>query len=102
MPAFAGPHYYCCKASSSVAAALVAGTPLVASQTLLDAYSYLDSSTVFMQYDNETDVQAMERIMLWHADEVSTIRDNLKSLKEHVNQQNMQLLRNILKGSTVL
>lgn len=39
LPAFASPAYYTEKGSSSVGAALVAGTPLIATQRLLQAYT---------------------------------------------------------------
>ena len=41
VPAFASDIYYTKKASSSVAAAMVCGTPLLADQTMVDHYPYL-------------------------------------------------------------
>ncbi len=49
VPAFASDHYYTTKASSSVAAALICGTPLLASAELLAAYSYLHANATFLQ-----------------------------------------------------
>ena len=53
IPAFANNQYLDRKASSSVPAALIAGTPLIASRELLDAYSYLDEDSVFMMGGKE-------------------------------------------------
>ena len=49
LPAFASDHYYTTKASSSVAAALICGTPLLATEQLLAAYSYLQANATFLQ-----------------------------------------------------
>ena len=49
LPAFASDVYYTAKASSSVAAALICGTPLLAGPQLLRAYSYLPPEATFAQ-----------------------------------------------------
>lgn len=41
LPAFASDIYYTKKASSSVATALICGTPLIADQKMLSSYPYL-------------------------------------------------------------
>ena len=47
LPAFALAVYYTDKASSSVAAALICGTPLLADEQLLAAYSYVPANATF-------------------------------------------------------
>lgn len=49
LPAFASDAYYTHKASSSVAASLICGTPLLADARLLAAYSYLPANATFAQ-----------------------------------------------------
>lgn len=49
LPAFASSVYYTTKASSSVAAALICGTPLLANAQLLAAYSYMSRNATFHQ-----------------------------------------------------
>ena len=73
IPAFANNQYLDRKASSSVPAALIAGTPLIADRELLDAYSYLDEDSVFMmgkgKEKKETRVEVMQRIVDMSEDE---------------------------------
>ena len=52
IPAFASPHYLDRKASSSIPAALIAGTPLIASRELMDAYGYLDEDSVYLMKED--------------------------------------------------
>lgn len=49
LPAFASDVYYKSKASSTVATAITCGTPLVADQELLTAYSYLSKKATFIK-----------------------------------------------------
>ncbi|KAI5789101.1 hypothetical protein EDC01DRAFT_127676 [Geopyxis carbonaria] len=63
LPAFATNEYLDRKASSSVPAALIAGTPLVASQSIIDAYSYINNEIVWRQEDGETDLAVVGKIL---------------------------------------
>lgn len=49
LPAFASNVYYTSKASSSVATAITCGTPLLADEELLAAYSYLPQEAAFLK-----------------------------------------------------
>ena len=62
LPAFASPAYLTHKASSSVAAAIISGTPLLADEALLRAYSYLPKHAVFEQVAGEPEASAMARV----------------------------------------
>lgn len=62
LPAFASPVYLTHKASSSVAAAIICGTPLLADEALLRAYSYLPERAVFMMVAGEHEASAMARV----------------------------------------
>ena len=62
LPAFASPAYLTHKASSSVAAAIICGTPLLADEALLRAYSYLPAHAVFETAAGEHDESAMAHV----------------------------------------
>ena len=62
LPAFASPTYLTHKASSSVAAAIIAGTPLLADEALLHAYSYLPQHAVLEQVTGKSEASAMARV----------------------------------------
>lgn len=63
LPAFATSEYLDRKASSSVPAALIAGTPLVASQPIIDAYSYINNDMVWRQESGEKDLDVVGKIL---------------------------------------
>ena len=63
LPAFASETYYDRKASSSIPAALIAGAPVVASQRLLDAYTYLPREAVWLSREGESEMQVIERVV---------------------------------------
>ena len=69
LPAFASPVYLTRKASSSVAAAVICGTPLLADAALLRAYSYLPPRAVFETAADERLAVAVSRIAA-HSSEV--------------------------------
>ena len=48
----------------------VTGTPLLGDQELLDKYSYLTGSTVYLKHPGENDADAMTRLLSTPADEV--------------------------------
>lgn len=63
LPGFANAEYLDRKASSSVPAALIAGTPIVAQQSLLDAYSYVTKDVVWLQDPAENDMAVVGRVL---------------------------------------
>ena len=69
LPAFASSAYLTHKASSSVAAAIICGTPLLADEALLRAYTYLPKRAVFMAVAGEHEASAMARVAA-HSSEV--------------------------------
>ena len=75
LPAFASPAYLTHKASSSVAAAIICGTPLLADEALLRAYSYLPERAVFMTVAGEHEAYAMARVAA-HSSEVRSFPCN--------------------------
>jgi hypothetical protein len=63
LPAFASDTYLDRKASSSVPAALIAGTPLIATKAIVQAYSYLSDDAVWMQADGESEFDVVRRLL---------------------------------------
>ncbi len=62
VPSFATEEYYVERASSTVAASLIAGCPLVASRRLLATYTYLDESVVWVQEEDEDEMDVVIRL----------------------------------------
>jgi hypothetical protein len=63
LPSFASKDYYDRKASSTVPAALIAGAPLVANFELLDAYTYVPTSAVWKQEEDESEMDVVQRVV---------------------------------------
>ena len=63
MPAFANTEYLDRKASSTVPAGLIGGTPLVATKEILAAYSYLSEDAVYLQNEDETEFDVVGRVL---------------------------------------
>ena len=63
IPAFANDEYLDRKASSSVPASLIGGTPLVASADILHAYSYLPEEAVWLRSGQETEFDVIGRVL---------------------------------------
>lgn len=63
LPAFASDEYLDRKASSSVPAGLIGGTPLVATKEILKAYTYLPEDAVYLQKKGETEFDVIGRVL---------------------------------------
>ena len=63
LPAFANDQYLDRKASSTVPAGLIGGTPLVATKEILAAYSYLPEDAVYLQNHDETEFDVIGRVL---------------------------------------
>lgn len=81
LPGFASKEYLDRKASSSVPAALIAGTPLVATRAVLEAYAYLDEEAVWLQGEGETEFDVVGRVL-----EVSVEEREVKSRRVRENR----------------
>lgn len=79
LPGFANDEYYDRKASSTVPAALIAGTPLVATQQLLDAYTYVPEEAVWLQGPDEEDFKVIERILAMTPEERKKKKEAVKT-----------------------
>ena len=92
LPAFSTDKYYSIKASSSIPASLISGSPLVATARDLHAYNYLDEGSVWFQQDNETDFDVLARAFALPPEEriakLRSVRDKAREVME-MNIRNM-------------
>ncbi|KIV98811.1 uncharacterized protein PV09_09425 [Verruconis gallopava] len=63
LPAFAGSEYLDRQASSSIAASLIGGTPVVVDRAMLDAYSYLDEGAVWVREEGESEMDVVTKLL---------------------------------------
>ncbi len=96
MPAFASDAYYLHKGSSSIAASFIAGTPLIATPRTLAAYSFLDSSAVFLVPEGTRDVDAMEAVMSLPPEVIEAKLAAMRALRHQLYERNFALLQSAL------
>lgn len=93
MTAFSSEEYYQVKASSTVPAALIAGTPLVGDRKLLKNYRYLDESVVWMQNDEESEIDTVGRVLRLSQEEKDAKRAAVRAWTENMVVQNHDNVR---------
>jgi hypothetical protein len=96
MPAFASEAYYLHKGSSSIAASFIAGTPLIATPRTLAAYSFLDSSAVFLVPEGTRDVDAMEAVMELPSEVIEAKLAAMRALRYQLYERNFALFQKLL------
>ena len=83
-PDFANEQYLDRKASSTVPAGLIGGTPLVATREILAAYSYLPEDAVYLQKTDETEFDVIGRVLKDagknRIEKMQTVRDRCAEL----------------------
>ena len=80
IPAFADEAYYSVKASSSVAASLIANTPILGSQRLLDSYGYLTRESMWhVEAVEQSEMNAVYELLRQHFDDDGHERSSWKS-----------------------
>jgi hypothetical protein len=83
LTAFSTDVYFEKKASSSVAASMICGTPLLTQSETLKAYSFLSESSVWLRHSEESDVSAMDRII------------KMDNIEEEYNKRRLSLQNDI-------
>ncbi|CEI66629.1 hypothetical protein FVEN_g10173 [Fusarium venenatum] len=63
LPAFASDTYFDRKASSTIPASLIAGAPIVATEELLKAYSYMPREATWLARPGEGEMDVIERVI---------------------------------------
>jgi hypothetical protein len=90
LPGFASPEYLDRKASSSVPAALIAGTPLVADRRLLAAYAYVEEESVWLQEDGENEFDVVGRMLSSTAEQREEKSEHAKLNAQRIIQGNIR------------
>ncbi|KZL81594.1 hypothetical protein CI238_10615 [Colletotrichum incanum] len=96
IPAFADDGYLDRKASSTVPAALIAGAPIVASEQLLAAYTYLPREAVWLSEPGEDEMDTIKRFvgdMVGYQERIARVKetreklmqDNIKNVGKWIN-----------------
>lgn len=108
IPAFADEAYYTTKASSSVAASLIANAPILGSQRLLDSYAYLTRGSMWhMDGAEEGEMNAVYELLRQHFDDdgrersswKATVNEKRQAAKTRVLElmkENVRLMRDIV------
>ncbi|KAL7268694.1 hypothetical protein RUND412_008674 [Rhizina undulata] len=89
LPAFATSEYLDRKASSSVPAALIAGTPLVSTNDMLSAYSYIDEDVVWLQADGKSDLDVVGEILEMKPEERRKKKENVRRRRREIIEENV-------------
>ena len=97
LPAFADNDYLDRKASSTVPASLLGGTPLVATKEILAAYSYLPQEAVYRQEEGETELNAVGRILQLKAKERKDKTANVRKACGEIIEGNVKLVGTWIK-----
>jgi hypothetical protein len=97
LPAFATTDYLDRKASSSIPAALIAGAPLIASEEILGAYAYLPFDAVWLQYQTESEMDVVRRIVVWSDEEHELKKSKVRKACARLVQRNTELVEDWVK-----
>ncbi|KAK6505014.1 hypothetical protein TWF481_006946 [Arthrobotrys musiformis] len=93
LPAFATPEYLDRKASSTVPASLIAGTPLVATKAIISAYAYLTEEAVWLQDESETDFDVIGRVLKMSNEDRKAKIEKVRELRQQIIDENIKLAR---------
>jgi len=109
IPAFADEAYYKTKASSSIPASFIAGSPVVGSKQLLESYGYLSPESTWQTKSAEgSEMAAIYELLRRHFDDNGLERSSWKHVVEEKKRavrtralelmaENTDLMREILK-----
>ncbi|KAF8464089.1 hypothetical protein BDZ91DRAFT_265134 [Kalaharituber pfeilii] len=89
VPAFASQHYLDRKASSSVPAALIAGCPLVATEEMMNSYTYLNRDVVWLQEEGEEDMHVIGRVLKMEAEARRRKRLAVRDRRDEIVKENV-------------
>ncbi|GBF89288.1 hypothetical protein Rsub_02165 [Raphidocelis subcapitata] len=101
VPMLASDLYYKSKFSSTVLTSLITGTPIIADQRLLDAYTMLDRSTTYYQAPSQSELDVMFAISKTPADELWRTRDAVVALRERLNSEARAMIKGWLEARGV-
>lgn len=93
LPAFASDTYYDRKASSSVPASLIAGIPIVGPARLLESYTYLNEDDIWLQGENETDIDVIGRVLKLEPEAREEKKERVAAASKRLMQENIVAAR---------
>ena len=101
LPAFANDEYLQFKASSTIPASLLSGTPLVATKEILEAYSYLPEDAVYFQKDQETELEVIGKVLKANAKELEAKKSLVREACAKILDDNVDLIGTWLKKAAL-
>ncbi|KAI5268114.1 hypothetical protein E4T47_07872 [Aureobasidium subglaciale] len=101
LPAFASDTYLDRKASSSVPAALIAGTPLIATKAIIEAYSYISEDTVWLQEDGESEFNVVQRVLDMDSDSRKKKMEAVREKRSKLVQENIKLVEDWMNQAMI-
>lgn len=99
LPAFASHEYVESKASSTIPASLIAGSPLIADDDLLNAYRFLTKEDVYYREKGEDEIDVVERIAKLPEREREEKARKLRKKNEQLTKQGAELFRRWISES---
>lgn len=93
LPAFASHKYLSIKASSSVAAAFVAGAPLIADEELRAAYRYVRDDDVWMRGEGESEADVVARVAMMGIEERRGKAEKVRAHAREIVERNRAAAR---------
>lgn len=92
IPAFAEEEFLTVKSSSSVPASVIAGIPLVATQEILQSYSYLTAEDVYMQEAHESELDVIERVVKGSNEERGLKVKSVGAMRDRMIENNLKIV----------
>ncbi|KAH7461660.1 hypothetical protein IWW34DRAFT_674530 [Fusarium oxysporum f. sp. albedinis] len=99
LPAFASHEYVESKASSTIAASLIVGSPLIADDGLLNAYRFLRRDDVYYRERGEDEIDVVERIAKLPEQDRLAKAEGLRGKNELLTKQGGDLFRKWISES---
>ncbi|KAK9382921.1 uncharacterized protein V2V93DRAFT_363833 [Kockiozyma suomiensis] len=96
IPTLGNEHYLKSQASSTVATSIIAGTPLIASQAFLNAHSQIPLDSVWVQGDDESELQVLQRVGHLPSTEWQRKKDLVVKLRNSMMAENIQRCARLL------
>ncbi|KAK9479321.1 hypothetical protein V1514DRAFT_346883 [Lipomyces japonicus] len=98
VPSFATQNYVESQASSSIATSLIAASPPLMTKKMLEAYSNIPQDAVWVQADDETEIEAFSRISLLGQDAWREKKTQIAKVRDEMIASNMRFFQDQLKS----
>ncbi|MCJ1274613.1 hypothetical protein MMC21_002410 [Puttea exsequens] len=91
--------YHDFKVSSSIAASVIAETPLIATKRTLQSYTYLNKEAVWFQEPEDTTLDTIHKLLQSSPEEVKRKKDAVRAIKERLIAENIQQAAKLLQSA---